>query len=313
LVRVVAASVNHLDIHFRRGLPGIPTPLPHIPGADGAGIVEEIGSRVTGVAVGDRVVLNPGMSCETCEACLSLQKSYCHKYRVIGREGDGTHAEKIVVPAANTIPIPNDITFEIAAAAPLVYLTAWSMVVTKARVKPGMTVLVMSAGSSVSAAAIQIAKIFGAEVIATTSTEEKARKAKTLLHVDHTIVYSNTELDSEIRNLTQKRGVDVVIDHVGGKQWVPLLRSIKNGGVLVTCGATDGFDPKEDLRHIFYRQLRIIGSTMGNDEELRAVMRLVFQKRLEPIIDSVLPLHDAKIAHQKIENRDVFGKIILKP
>lgn len=313
LMRVKAAAMNHLDLHFRKGLPGLKSPLPHIPGSDGAGIVEAVGGGVDHVKPGDRIVMNPGVACGHCSACIDGDKSLCHKYYVIGRETDGTNAELVAIPGRNAIPLPIGVSFESAAGAPLVYLTAWSMIAGKARIRPGDTVLIMGAGSGVSMAAIQIAKLMGATVFATASTDEKVKKAKELLGADVVINYRTTEIDKEVRNLTQKRGVDVVIDHVGGDQWVPLLRATRNGGMVITCGATSGFEPKEDLRQIFYRQVRVIGSTMGNDAELMDVMNLVFQGKLKPIIDHVYPLKDAAEGHRRLESRQAFGKIVFVP
>ncbi|MFH1263828.1 MAG: zinc-binding dehydrogenase [Pseudomonadota bacterium] len=313
VMRIQAAAMNHLDIHFRCGLPGMKTPLPHIPGSDGAGIVEAIGDGVTGIRIGDRIALNQGVACGACPVCKRGLKSLCHKYYMVGRETDGTYAELVRFPAANAIPIPSNVSFETAAAAPLVYLTAWSMIVSKANVKKGDTVLVMGAGSGVGMAAIQIAKMLGATVIATASTDEKTEKAKTVLGADHSFNYTKVPIDKEVRQLTGKQGVDVAIDHIGGDQWVPILRATRNGGTVVTCGATAGFEPKEDLRQIFFRQIRVLGSTMGTDEEMNAVMKFVFNGKLKPLIDHTYPLKDAAEANRRMESRESFGKIVLIP
>ncbi|HLG20548.1 MAG TPA: zinc-binding dehydrogenase [Bdellovibrionota bacterium] len=313
VVRLKAAGINHIDIHIRRGIPGMKTPLPHIPGCDGSGIVDAVGAGVTNVEAGQRVTINPGTSCGVCEQCGAGEKSLCHRYQILGEHGNGTYAEKIAIPAVNALPIPDSVSFETAAAAPLAYLTAWSMVVSKARVRAGDAVLVMSAGSGVSTAAIQICKMLGAKVFATASTPEKADRAKKDPGADVVIDYTTTPIDKEIRTLTEKRGVDVIIDHVGGEQWLPMLRSLRKGGTLVTCGATAGFEPKEDLRQIFFRQLRILGSTMGNDAELHSVLKLVFEGRLKPIIDKSFPLKQAPEAHRRMEERKSFGKIVLIP
>ena len=217
------------------------------------------------------------------------------------------------LPAENAMRMPTGFDPIITAAAPLVYLTAWSMVVTKANLQKDQTILIMGAGSGVGTAAIQIAKMIGATVFTTAGSDDKVEKSKKLLHVDEAFNYSKIEIDQEIKKLTHKKGVDVIIDHVGGKLWQPLLRSLKNGGTLVTCGATDGFDPKEDLRHIFYRQLRVLGSTMGNREEMKIVMSHIFEGRLQPVIDRVYDLENASEAHRYIEDRKVFGKVVLQP
>jgi NADPH:quinone reductase-like Zn-dependent oxidoreductase len=313
LIRVLATSINHIDIHFRRGLPGVQSPLPHIPGSDAVGIVEEIGSNVKEFKIGDTIVMDPSASCGQCDFCNEGKINYCPKARILGRENDGAYAEFMVVPVENAMRLPAGFSVETAAAAPLVYLTAWSMVVTKGQVQKGQTVLVMGAGSGVGSAAIQIAKMFGATVYATAGSEEKIQKARELLKVDQAWNYTQIEIDREIRSATNKKGVDLIIDSVGGSQWVPMLKALKNGGTLVTCGATDGFDPKEDLRHIFFRQLRILGSTMGNRTEMREVMKHVFSGDLNPIVDKVFALKDAALAHQYVQDRKVFGKVVLKP
>lgn len=313
LMRVKAAALNHVDIHYRKGMPGKKTNLPHIPGSDGAGVVEKISAGVMQLKIGQRILMNPGISCGKCEQCQQGEKSLCYKYEIMGHENQGTYAELISIPAENAIPLPDHIDFETAAASPLAYLTAWSMVVTKAQVKKNDMVLVMGAGSGVSMAAIQVCKMLGATVFTTASTQEKMNLAKEKLGVDEVLNYTKTPIDQEIRKLTNKKGCDVVIDHVGGEQWVPILRATRNGGTIVTCGATAGHDPQEDLRHIFFRQLRIFGSTMGNDEELKKVMNYIFEGKLKPIIDKVYPLKDASEAHHRMENRKSFGKIILKP
>lgn len=318
LIRVLATSINHIDIHFRRGLPGVQSPLPHIPGSDAVGIVEQIGSSVKNFKKGDTIVMDPSASCGQCDFCKEGRINYCPKARILGRENDGAYAEYMVLPEENAMNLPDGFDVNIAAAAPLVYLTAWGMVVSKGHLQKttsekGQTVLVMGAGSGVGSAAIQIAKMFGATVFATAGTAEKITKAKELLHVDQAWNYNEVELDREVRASTNKKGVDLIIDSVGGRQWVPMLKALKNGGTLVTCGATDGFDPKEDLRHIFFRQLRVLGSTMGDRIEMREVMKHVFSGELKPIVDKVFPLKDAAQAHQYVQDRKVFGKVVLKP
>jgi len=313
LIRVLATSINHIDIHFRRGLPGVQSPLPHIPGSDAVGIIEEIGGDVTGFQKGETIVMDPSASCGQCDFCKQGRINYCPKARILGRENDGAYAQYMAIPVENAMKMPAGFNVEMAAAAPLVYLTAWGMVVSKGQIQSGQTVLVMGAGSGVGSAAIQIAKMFGAKVFATAGSEEKIQKAKELLHVDQAWNYNNVEIDREVRTATEKKGVDLIIDSVGGSQWVPMLKALKNGGTLVTCGATDGFDPKEDLRHIFFRQLRILGSTMGNRQEMRDVMKYVFDGSLKPIVDKIFSLKDAALAHQYVQDRKVFGKVVLKP
>lgn len=313
LVKVAFASINHTDIHFRRGLPGVKTPLPHIPGCDASGTVQEIGKNVTHVSVGDKVYLNPTIYCGTCEFCQRGEHYLCKYQQLIGRESNGTYAELVAVPAKNVFKLPEGFDMSLTAAAPLVYQTAYAMVVTKARLKKGETILVMGAGSGVSMAAIQIAKHIGATVITTASTCQKCQKATDLLQADQVIEYTTESIKDRIKEMTNKSGVDVIIDHVGGRQWGTLIQSLKNGGRLVTCGATDGYTPEIDLRHVFFRQLNIMGSTMASEEDFLSVMQLIFDGHITPIIDQIFLLDDAASAHQYIEDRNVFGKVLLTP
>ena len=312
VLRVRAASVNHLDLFIRRGMPGVKVPLPRIPGADAAGEVESVGSGVTALKPGDRVTVNPGSSCGTCEFCAGGRGSLCLAYAILGEHGDGTYAEKVKVPARSVHPIPAALSFEDAAAFPLVGLTAWSMLVTKARVQPGEEVLIVGAGAGVGVMAIQIAKLCGARVIATAGTDEKLAKCKAL-GADVGINHAKGPFDKAVRDLTGKRGVDVVMDYVGKETWQISLRSLVRGGRLVTCGATTGFDPVEDLRQVFYRQLSIFGSTMGSAKEFGDMMRCIVAGRLKPVVDRVLPLAQASEAHRLLEARGAFGKVILRP
>lgn len=308
LLEVRASSVNHLDVFVRRGIPGLAIPLPHILGSDAAGIVRALGAGIDGPAPGTRVCVNPGSSCGQCEFCAGGDGSLCLSYRLLGEHRVGAQAELVCVPADSVHPIPDRMTFEQAAAAPLVYLTAWRMLVTKARLHPGMTVLVLGAGAGVGTACIQIARLNGATVYGTGSTPEKRRRIEAL---GAAALDPARPIDSEIRSLTARRGVDVVVDYVGRDTWATSLRCLRRGGMLVTCGATTGFDPVEDLRHIFYRQLTIAGSTMGSAREFADVWRCLCAGTLTPVIDRILPLADVVDAHRLIESRAVFGKIVL--
>ena len=312
LIEVRAASVNHLDIFVRRGLPGVELPLPHIPGADAAGIVREVGLQVEGLEPGQRVTINPGTNCGHCEFCSAGFASQCLRYRVVGEHIQGSYAALLKVPSHNVLSIPDEMGFEEAAAAPVVFLTAWSMMVTKGRIKPGEEVLILGAGAGVGTAAIQIAKMVGCRVYATAGSDEKLRKAQNL-GADVVINHTDEEFDRVIRDQTNKRGVDVVVDYIGADTWVRSLRSARRGGRILTCGATTGPTPKTDLRHIFFRQLQIIGSTMGSPRDFVEVMRCVFRGQLKPVIDRVLPLTEARQAHELIESRQVFGKLVLVP
>jgi NADPH:quinone reductase-like Zn-dependent oxidoreductase len=312
VVAIRAASVNHLDIWLRRGLPGIKVQFPRIPGADGAGVVTEVGRDVRSPAVGQRVLIDPGCCCWRCEFCGGGDNSMCPDYSIIGEHEDGCYAEFVAVPAANVLPIPDDAKFETAAAATLVYLTAWRMLVTRGRLRAGEEVLILGAGAGVGTACLQIARLTGARVIGAASTEEKCERLRRL-GADATINTSKEDFAAAVRTLTGKRGVDVVVDYIGKDTWAGSLKCLRRGGRLVTCGATSGHDPVEDLRHVFYRQLEIIGSTMGSRRELLHVLKLVFAGKLTPIIDRVMPLKDAARAHELIEQRQVFGKIVLTP
>jgi NADPH:quinone reductase-like Zn-dependent oxidoreductase len=309
---VRATSINHIDIFLRRGMPGVRVPLPKIAGCDASGVIREVGPDVSGLKPGDRVTINPGISCGHCEFCASGFGSQCTTYAMVGEHIDGAYAQLLRVPAHIVLPIPDTLSFEEAAAAPLVFLTAWSMMVGKGDIRPGEDVLILGAGAGVGTAAIQIAKLAGCRVIATASTDEKLARAKEL-GADILINYKKDEFDKRVRDITNKRGVDVVIDYIGADTWVQSLRSARKGGRVLTCGATTGYAPQTDLRHVFYRQVRVIGSTMGSHKEFMDVMKCIFRGQLKPIIDRVLPLSEASQGHELIEKREVFGKIVLTP
>jgi NADPH:quinone reductase-like Zn-dependent oxidoreductase len=312
LVEVKACALNHLDIFARTGLPGIEIPLPHILGNDIAGVVKDVGNLVTWVQVGDEVMIQPGVSCGHCDACLSGRDNLCREYDIIGYRRDGGYAQFVVVPAVNVFPKPASLPWEDAAALPLVTVTAWHMLVTRANVQPGEDVLVHAAGSGVGSIAIQIAKLRGAHVIATASSEEKLAKAR-ILGADETVNYSSEEWPKEVRRLTSRRGVDVVVEHTGSATWAGSISSLKNNGRLVTCGATSGYDARTDLRQVFYRHLTILGSFMGSKAELLDAMKFVGTGKIRAVIDRVLPLSEAQAAHSLLESRAQFGKIVLRP
>jgi NADPH:quinone reductase-like Zn-dependent oxidoreductase len=312
LIEVKATSINHIDVFVRRGMPGVTIGFPRIPGCDAAGIVREVGERVTNVTTGQRVTINPGICCGHCEFCAAGYGSQCTQYQIVGEHIDGAYAQLVKVPSHVVVPIPDSLSFEDAAAAPLVYLTAWSMLIGKGRIVPGEDVLILAVGAGVGTACLQIAKLVGCRVFAAASTDAKLKRAEEL-GADFLINYSKDEFDRRIRDLTNRRGVDVVVDYVGADTWVKSLRSARKGGRILTCGATSGFAPQTDLRHIFYRQLQILGSTMGNHREFLDVMQCVFRGQLKPVIDRVLPLGEARKGHELIEGREVFGKIVLKP
>lgn len=312
LVNVKATSINHLDLWVRQGIPGVKFPLPIIPGVDAAGVVAERGEAVRHVAVGDRVVVAQGISCGHCRHCLNGNDNLCRDYKLIGEHRDGADAEYLAVPSRNVIPLSDKISFEAAAASALVFLTAWQMMVDKAGVKPGDDVLVVGGSSGVGTAGIQIAKLFGARVIATTSTDQKSETLKEL-GADEVINYRKQSVLDEVRRLTAKRGVDVVFEHVGKSVWDESIRSLTKGGTLVTCGATSGYDAVTDLRYVFYKQIRILGSTMGRKGDLLPILECLERGTLKPVIDRVLPMSDVREAHKVVEAGEHVGKVIMIP
>jgi NADPH:quinone reductase-like Zn-dependent oxidoreductase len=311
LVRVKACALNHLDLWVRQGIPGVPFPLPHIPGSDIAGEIAEIGSDVTTVRVGQKVVLAPGVSCGKCAACVAGVDNRCRQFTNLGYMIDGGCAEFVRCPEVNCLPFPENLTFEEAASVPLVFQTAWHMLVARAGLQPGEDVLILGAGSGVGSAAIQIAKFFGARVIATAGNEAKLEKAKQL-GADQVINHKSQKIRDEVRRITGKRGVDVVFEHVGTATWDDSLASLAASGRLVTCGATTGYDAKVDLRFLFSRQLSLLGSYMGTKSELQTVLKLVAAGRLKPIVDRVFPLAEAAAAHAYLESGEQFGKVVLR-
>ena len=312
LVAVKACALNHLDLFARGGLPRIEIPLPHILGNDIAGVVREVGELVTWVKPGDEVMVQPGVSCGHCEACLTGQDNLCREYDIIGYRRNGGYAELVAVPGVNIVPKPAELSWEEAAALPLVTITAWHMLVTRANVQPGEDVLVHAAGSGVGSIAIQIAKLRGARVITTASSDEKLAKAREL-GADETIDYTRDDWPKEVRRLTNKKGVDVVVEHTGAATWPGSISSLKNNGRLVTCGATSGFDARTDLRQVFYRHLSLLGSFMGSKGELLEALKFVREGKIRAVVDRVLPLSEARQAHELIEDRAQFGKIVLRP
>jgi NADPH:quinone reductase-like Zn-dependent oxidoreductase len=310
LVRVRACALNHLDLWVRRGIPGVNFALPHIPGSDISGEIAQIGADVTTVRVGQKVVLAPGVSCGKCAACISGQDNRCRQFTNLGYMIDGGCAEFVRAPEVNCMPYPENLSFEQAAAIPLVFQTAWHMLVGRAELQPGEDVLILGAGSGVGSAAIQIAKFFGARVIATAGSDEKLQKAKEL-GADHFINHKTQKIREGVRRITNKRGVDVVFEHVGTATWDESIASLAPGGRLVTCGATTGYDAKIDLRFLFSRQLSLLGSYMGTKSELHTVMKLVAAGKLKPVVDRIFPLAEAAAAHAYLESSSQFGKVVL--
>lgn len=310
LVRVKACALNHLDIWIRQGIPSYHVPLPHISGSDIAGVVEEIGTEVTDVKVGQPVFVSPGLSCWRCDMCLSGRDNMCRTYQIIGAQVQGGYAEFVKVPAVNVIPIPSGLSFEEAAAFPLVSVTAWHMLFSLAGLRPGEDVLVMGAGSGVGSIAIQLVRAAGARVITTVGSEDKISKAKAL-GADDVINHSKENLAERVKAWTNGRGVDVVIEHIGPAVWEQCLGALARGGRLITCGATTGPEVRLDLRYLFSRQLTIKGSYMGTRTELLEATKLIAQGKVKPVVDRVFPLQEARAAQEWMLDRKVFGKIVL--
>lgn len=310
LVRVRACALNRLDLWTRRGLPGRSVPFPHVLGNDVAGEVAAVGAGVAGVVPGLRVMLQPGTSCGCCHACLSGEDSSCRGYRVLGAQIHGGYAELVRCPAVNLIALPDAFSLEEAAAFPLVFLTAWRMLVTRARVRLGEDVLVWAAGSGVGMAAVQVAKLFGARVIATAGTDAKLALAREL-GADHVLNHRTQDVAAEVRALTGKKGVEVVIEHVGEATWQRSILSLAPRGRLVTCGATTGPDARTDLRYVFSKQLTLMGSYMGSKAELLEAASHFFARRLRTVVHAALPLAEARRAHEMMEASEHFGKIVL--
>ncbi len=316
LVDVKAVALNHLDLFVRGGIPGLKLEMPHILGSDISGVVKEIGDKASEtLQLGQRVVIDPGQSCGACEYCIQGEESLCGEYGIIGEHSRGGYADLIAVDALNVIPVPEHVklSFEQLAAAPLTFMTAWRMLMSKARVKPGDDVLILGIGGGVALAALQIAKVAGARVLVTSSSDEKLEKALELGASIGINYKSNPDFHKEVWALTNKRGVDIVVDSVGEVTWDRSLRSLTKGGRLVTCGATSGPNAVTNVNLVFWKQLEILGSTMASRSELRDVLKLVWIDKLTPIVDSVLPLFQARDAHDRLEKGAQFGKIVLKP
>jgi NADPH:quinone reductase-like Zn-dependent oxidoreductase len=310
-IDVRASSLNHIDLFLRRGLPGIKLELPHIPGCDASGVIAEVGAGVTDLKPGDRVLMNPSLTCGTCEFCQRGDVSMCIKFKLVGEHTRGACCEQIVLPAQNAIPFPDSMSFEDAASVPLVFVTAWRMLITRGRLRAGEDVLIHGASAGVGIACIQIAKVAGARVIAAASTDEKLDLCREL-GADVLIHSEKEDVARRVRDLTGRRGVDVVVDYVGKATWQKSLQCLSRGGRLVTCGATTGYNPEEDLRHIFYRQLEVIGSTMGSRNELMAPLNLIFAGRMRPVVSAIYELKDTAEAHRVMEARKSLGKIVIR-
>lgn len=310
LIRVRVCALNHLDLFIRAGLAGVP--LPQTLGSDIAGEVVRAGELCRNAGEDRRVLLAPGVSCRVCPHCVSGRDNRCPNYTLFGYGVPGGYAEYVAAPDYAVIPIPDDLTFEEAAAVPLVFLTAWHMLVTEVKLQPGEDVLVIAASSGVGSAAIQIAKLFHCRVIATAGGEHKLEAARKI-GADHAIDHYRQDIAAEVKKITGRRGVDVVLEHVGAATWDGSMRSLAAGGRIVTCGATTGGKVNVDLRYLFAKQQSIHGTYMGTLGELHAVLKFVFRKQLHAVLDRVFPLSDARAAHEYLENKEQFGKVLVKP
>lgn len=311
-IEVKACGINHLDLWVRTGLPGLEPQMPHVLGNDVVGVAAQVGSVVRHVKPGDKVLVLPTLSCGTCQACRAGDDNLCRHYDVLGRGRNGGYAEQVAVPGRNCLPCPENLGWEEAAAVPLVFLTAWHMLVGRAAVRPGEDVLVIGAGSGVGSAAIQVARLFGARVIATAGSRAKLERAKEL-GAHEVIDHSSADIGKEARRLTGKKGVDVLFEHVGGAVFEQAIKGVARNGRVVTCGATIGNEVTLDINLLFGRHLTVMGSWMGRAAELAEALKFVRDGRLVPTVDSVMPLADARKAHERIEAREHFGKIVLVP
>jgi len=311
LVRMKACALNHLDLWIRQGMPKVKA-LPHILGSDNSGEVVEVGDLCWRVKPGQRVIVAPGVSCRQCEQCVSGNDNQCRQYTLFGSGVPGGNREYLTAPEYAVIPIPDSLNFEEAAAAPLVFLTAWHMLLGRAKLQAGEDVLVLAASSGVGMAAIQIAKMFHCRVIATAGGEAKLAKAKAL-GADYVIDHYTQDISAEVKKITEKRGVDVAFEHVGAATWQKSVDSLGPAGRIVTCGITTGYDVKLDLRPLFTKQQSMLGSFMGTLGELHRVLKFVFKGQLKPVIDRVYPMSEIAEAHRHLENKEQFGKVVVLP
>lgn len=310
LIRVKACAMNHLDLWVRKGTTR--SPLPHILGSDVAGEIAELGDYISGFKPGQRVLLAPMYFCNRCPQCTAGRQNMCPEFTVLGNGVGGGYCELMAVPAVNVIPIPDSLTFNDAASVPLVFLTAFHMLTGRAAIRPGYTVLVLGANSGVGIAGIQIAKLFNATVITTAGNDQKAAKARQL-GADYVINHYQQKISEEVRKITGRQGVDIVMEHVGAATWDESVKSLKPGGTLVTCGATTGPDVRIDLRFLYSKQFSLLGSYMGTMGELHEALKHVFGGKLKPVVDRTFPLGEARAAHEYMENSEMFGKIVLNP
>lgn len=312
LVRVKACALNHLDLWIRQGIPAFAVQLPHIGGCDVAGVVERVAADVDGITAGTRILIAPGLSCWRCEFCLSGRDNLCISYAILGAQVNGGMAEFVSVPAVNILPISPSLSFEQAAAFPLTAVTVWHMLFGLAELEPAQDVLVLGAGSGVGSMAVQMARAAGARVFTTVGFDDKIERARKL-GADEVINHTQENISDRIKHFTNGRGVDVVIEHVGPSTWEHSMRSLAKGGRLITCGATTGPTVTMDLRYLYMRQETVVGSMMGTRAELVQATKWLAQGRIQPVIDSVMPFKEARAAHERMNDRRLFGKIVLTP
>jgi NADPH:quinone reductase-like Zn-dependent oxidoreductase len=310
-VRVHSAALNRLDLFVANGLPGITPSLPHVVGSDGAGVVESVGAAVRTVRRGERVMINPAISCGECPACREGEESLCTTIRVLGEHRSGTVAEYVVVPAANLAAVPPDMPWPEAAAFSLATLTAWRMLSTRAALRPGETALIWGIGGGVAMAALQVTKLLGGRAIVTSGSDAKLDVARRL-GADETINHAANDVVAEVRRHTAGRGADVVVDSIGETRWPESLRALRRGGRLVVCGATTGPMVSLDLRRLFWHQWSLLGSTLGSREEYAEIVRLAHQGRLWPVVDRVVPLADAARAFERLDRGEQVGKLVIE-
>ncbi len=309
VVRVRSSALNHLDVWLRRGLPSVPKP--RILGADAAGVVAELGPDAEGVEVGEPVLINPGLFCRRCRFCLAGEHSMCVRFKVLGEHVDGTNAEYVLVPARNLHRIPDGWSFDEASAFGLAFVTAWRMLITKAQVRPGEWVLIWGVGGGVASSALEICRAAGARAIVTSSSDAKLARAVTL-GAEATVNHVRDDVADAVRSLTDGRGVDVVVEHVGAATWARSIDALTRGGRLVICGASSGGQPPAGLHRIFWKQVSVHGSTMGSDSEFRAALELGAAGRIRPHVDAVFPLDRVAEAHARLEAGEQFGKVVLR-
>lgn len=311
LVRMHSAALNRLDLFVADGLPGVTLEFPHVLGSDGAGTIERVGAGVSVLRSGDRVMINPGISCGRCLACTAGEESLCSSFRVIGEHRPGTAAEYLVLPADNLALVPERMPWDRAAAFSLASLTAWRMLATRARVLPGETVLIWGIGGGVAMAALQVAVLLGARAIVTSGSDDKLAVARRE-GASATINHSSGDVAAEVRALTGGLGADVVVDSVGEQSWPKSQRALRRGGRFVICGATTGPHVSLDLRRLFWHQWSVLGSTLGNRREYAEIVRLAHQGKLWPVVDRSVGLRDGVVALQRLQRGEQIGKLVIE-